>query len=126
MTVLSDYDWPGNVRELENCIQQMVAVNSGPLLHVDDLPSPVQNFRRQRNMIAMAAAVSSGSGPSTGTKSLQEGCPVIPLVTLERQMIRCALEYTKGDRGYAAYLLGIGRTTLYRKLKEIAASEEAR
>ena len=38
------YDWPGNVRELENCIQHMVAINSGPLLHVADLPSNLQNF----------------------------------------------------------------------------------
>jgi transcriptional regulator of acetoin/glycerol metabolism len=37
---------------------------------------------------------------------------------MEKHAIRHALEYTKGDRVMAAYLLGIGRTTLYRKLKE--------
>ena len=43
---------------------------------------------------------------------------VIPLSELERRAIMNALEYTKGDRAIAAHLLGIGRTTLYRKLKE--------
>jgi transcriptional regulator of acetoin/glycerol metabolism len=43
---------------------------------------------------------------------------VIPLTELERRAILNALEYTKGDRAIAAHLLGIGRTTLYRKLKE--------
>ena len=51
--------------------------------------------------------------------------PVVPLAELERQAIMRALEYTKGDRLTAATLLGIGRTTLYRKLKEYELSEEA-
>ena len=44
--------------------------------------------------------------------------PIVPLTQMERQAILEALEYTKGDRAIAANLLGIGRTTLYRKLKE--------
>jgi DNA-binding NtrC family response regulator len=44
--------------------------------------------------------------------------PVLPLTELERRAILQALEFTKGDRAVAANLLGIGRTTLYRKLKE--------
>ena len=44
--------------------------------------------------------------------------PIVPLTQMERQAILDALEYTKGDRAIAANLLGIGRTTLYRKLKE--------
>jgi transcriptional regulator of acetoin/glycerol metabolism len=44
--------------------------------------------------------------------------PVLPLAEMERRAILNALEYTKGDRVMAAQLLGIGRTTLYRKLKE--------
>jgi transcriptional regulator of acetoin/glycerol metabolism len=44
--------------------------------------------------------------------------PIVPLTQIERRAILEALEYTKGDRAIAANLLGIGRTTLYRKLKE--------
>jgi DNA-binding NtrC family response regulator len=44
--------------------------------------------------------------------------PILPLMEMERRAIMQALEYTQGDRSIAANLLGIGRTTLYRKLKE--------
>jgi DNA-binding NtrC family response regulator len=100
------YDWPGNVRELENCIQRMVAVNSGPLLHTGDLPSAVQNAT------AAAQICEAPLAP------LAPAAPVFSLTEMERNAIVRALEYTKGDRATAAHLLGIGRTTLYRKLKE--------
>src|SRR5271157_5576402 len=57
------YDWPGNVRELENCIQHMVAINSGPLLHVLDLPSNLQNHLSQKKSQYLTAAATAW--PST-------------------------------------------------------------
>ncbi len=48
LEAMISYDWPGNVRELENCIQHMVAINSGPLLHVAELPSMLQNHLMAR------------------------------------------------------------------------------
>jgi len=129
MEVMLNYDWPGNVRELENCIQHMVAINSGPLLHVADLPSNLQNFLLQKKaQYLMAAAgappaipsdISAPELPTPGIPGVLASTPgVIPLIELERRAIINALEYTKGDRAVAAHLLGIGRTTLYRKLKE--------
>lgn len=127
MEVLLSYEWPGNVRELENCIQHMVAVNSGPLLHVADLPSSLQNHLIQKkSQYLMAAAVSGAPSLEMGQMETapaemppaQNFPVVIPLTELERRAIANALEYTKGDRAVAAHLLGIGRTTLYRKLKE--------
>lgn len=128
MEVMLTYDWPGNVRELENCIQHMVAINSGPLLHVADLPSSLQNFILQKkSQYLMAAATvqpvrtqgESVERELTAPLPLPAAPPsVIPLGELERRAIMNALEYTKGDRAVAAHLLGIGRTTLYRKLKE--------
>jgi DNA-binding NtrC family response regulator len=118
------YDWPGNVRELENSIQQMVAINTGPLLQVRDLPSPIQNYHFARRTpepgLAMAAAASyaPAAQPSAGAQPAFVASPILPLVEMERRAILNALEYTKGDRLMAAHLLGIGRTTLYRKLKE--------
>ncbi|HUS06487.1 MAG TPA: sigma 54-interacting transcriptional regulator, partial [Bryobacteraceae bacterium] len=112
--VLVSYDWPGNVRELENCIQHMVAIHSGPLLNVCDLPSALKNARlMQSGLLVMSTAVKQGVPafePPLGE--------VIPLPEVERRAILGALQYTKGDRATAAQLLGIGRTTLYRKLKE--------
>jgi transcriptional regulator with PAS, ATPase and Fis domain len=121
------YDWPGNVRELENCIQHMVAINSGPLLHAAELPSMLQNHLLAKKAQSLAVAVGfqalskpPGEAPSHEHRGVPEGFrpPVIPLTQMERQAIMDALAYTKGDRAIAANLLGIGRTTLYRKLKE--------
>src|SRR5579862_5032327 len=134
LEVMLSYDWPGNVRELENCVQHMVAINSGPLLHVADLPSSLQNHVIQKKAQYLMAAVggdpvaaanspahleSSGTAAEPIAAAQQPpAASVIPLNVLERRAIMNALEYTKGDRAVAAHLLGIGRTTLYRKLKE--------
>jgi DNA-binding NtrC family response regulator len=125
MEVLLSYDWPGNVRELENCMQHMVAINSGPLLHVADLPTNLQNFMLQKRSQYLTAAATAPDQTKNQPESavlspaVAMGAPgVIPLNELERRAIMNALEYTKGDRAVAAHLLGIGRTTLYRKLKE--------
>jgi transcriptional regulator with PAS, ATPase and Fis domain len=121
MDAMMSYAWPGNVRELENCIQHLVAINSGPLLHVPDLPSSVQNhiaLRKGQFMVAAASAASAAGATDPLPYPTIPGCPIVPLSEVERQAILQALQYTKGDRVMAAHLLEIGRTTLYRKLKE--------
>jgi transcriptional regulator with PAS, ATPase and Fis domain len=127
LEAMLSYDWPGNVRELENCIQHMVAINTGPLLHAAELPSMLQNYLIVKKAQALAVAVGfqpaskpPGEAASHEHRGLQESnySPIIPLTQIERRAILEALEYTKGDRAIAANLLGIGRTTLYRKLKE--------
>jgi DNA-binding NtrC family response regulator len=133
LEVLLSYDWPGNVRELENCVQHMVAINSGPLLHGADLPSNLQNHILQKKTQYLTAAATAWHGtaalaPISDTQAALSPIPaalsaVIPLTELERRAILNALEYTKGDRAVAAHLLGIGRTTLYRKLKEYQIAE---
>jgi transcriptional regulator with PAS, ATPase and Fis domain len=122
--ILLSYDWPGNIRELENCIQHMAAINSGPLLHVADLPSNLQNHLIEKKshylMAASGAGTSAGSGsePNRPMEMAASIPTVVPLAELERRAILNAVDYTRGDRAVAAHLLGIGRTTLYRKLKE--------
>ena len=117
------YDWPGNVRELSNCLQRMTAMNSGPLLHTADLPSPLQNHigmaRADQRSMAASALKGQPPAPMNATPFRPESPPVIlPLAEIEKRAILEALAYTKGDHSMAAHLLGIGRTTLYRKLKE--------
>ncbi len=116
MKALLSYQWPGNVRQLEHCIQHMVAVNSGPILHACDLPTMLMNHMSQPapDMLAVASAVGYSGSPSPNTFTP----PIIPLPELEKRAIIEAMRYTKGDRTMAANLLGIGRTTLYRKLKD--------
>jgi len=97
MRRLMAYDWPGNVRELENAIERAVALSSGPILHAGDLPSNLQY---------------------TTVDKLAETNEFLPLEELERRAILRALRETAGDKLAAARLLGIGKTTLYRKLKQ--------
>ncbi len=110
------YDWPGNVRELEHTIQQMVAMNTGPHVGPGDLPSALVNssYERQLQGELLNAPPPVTVSPSPETRS----GGILPLAEVERRAILQALDHTKGDRTLAAMMLGIGRTTLYRKLKE--------
>jgi len=100
MRRLMAYDWPGNVRELENAIERAVALGSGPILHVGDLPSNLQY---------------------TSPERAAEEEVIAPLEEVERRAIIRALRESGGDKLAAARLLGIGKTTLYRKLKQYEA-----
>lgn len=112
MDALTEYDWPGNVRELEHAVKQMVALNSGTWLTATDLPSSIANRSFERALEAQ------GNGNAKAPVLAGPGQSVIPLAEVEKRAIVAALEYTRGDRTLAAAMLGIGRTTLYRKLKE--------
>jgi DNA-binding NtrC family response regulator len=104
MRRLLGYDWPGNVRELENAIERAVALGSGPLVQVADLPSNLQTALSER--------------------APQKEEP-LPLEELERRAILRTLRETHGDKMAAARILGIGKTTLYRKLKQYHVESEA-
>jgi DNA-binding NtrC family response regulator len=97
---LMSYDWPGNVRERENVIERAVALGAGPILHTADLPSNLQLPGR----------------PLSEAPLTLEG--IVPLRELEKRAILQAIKELGGDKLTAARLLGIGKTTLYRKLKE--------
>jgi two-component system response regulator HydG len=107
MARLMSYDWPGNVRELENCIQRALALGSAPQIRVVDLPSTLTN---------LLYFVGQPPHDPRALATLQE---------LEQRAILQALEATKGDRLRAARLLGIGKTTIYRKLKEYGLEDVA-
>jgi DNA-binding NtrC family response regulator len=130
LEAMLDYEWPGNVRELENSVQHMVAVNTGPYIHEGDLPSGLANFVRQRRTqgsggglepLGVSTSPTPGGFPAVfpfGSPPSANGSPILSLAEVERHHILKTLEYTRGDRLTASILLGIGRTTLYRKLKE--------
>jgi len=97
MRRLIAYDWPGNVRELENAIERAVAMGSGPIVHVGDLPSSLHYPSSER---------------------APDKDELLPMEELERRAILRTLRETGGDKLAAARMLGIGKTTLYRKLKQ--------
>jgi DNA-binding NtrC family response regulator len=118
---LMQYDWPGNIRELEHVVQHMLAMNSGPWLTAADLPSSVSNSRSEGDISRQLAGAGSGNSCASATGMGTAGGlapPILPLSEVEKCAILEAIRVTKGDRTVAAAMLGIGRTTLYRKLKE--------
>jgi two-component system response regulator HydG len=104
MARLIAYDWPGNVRELENAIERAIALGSGPILHGGDLPTNLQHGAGER---------------------MPQNDELLPLDELERRAILRALREAGGDKLAAARLLGIGKTTLYRKLKQYDAQAQS-
>jgi two-component system response regulator HydG len=100
LKALLNYDWPGNVRELENSLERACALSSGNELQVRDLSTQVYGAPVQ---------LMATSQPNNG---------IVPMAELEKQTILNALAQVNGDKMLAARLLGIGKTTLYRKLKE--------
>ena len=120
------HDWPGNVRELNNCLDRMTAVSAGPLLYLSDLPSAVKFTREAARAGVHQTAVAAPGREAAALHGVVGAGQVVPLAELERRAILHALEITKGDRAVAAVLLGIGRTTLYRKLKAAGRREAGR
>jgi transcriptional regulator with PAS, ATPase and Fis domain len=112
---LVSYNWPGNVRELKHCMDRMAALNSEGALQMADLPSALLNHRAAGDLQSFSAAVEQG--PLEEFRQSPKS-PVISFRDSERRTIHSALEATNGERSKAAQLLGIGRTTLYRKMKE--------
>jgi DNA-binding NtrC family response regulator len=111
LRTMVEYEWPGNVRELEHSIDRACTLSSGPVVHLGDLPTQLQNFHLQNHRpVAVAPVVTDIPNPVR--------TPVTPLAQLEKQAILDTLRKLNGDKLLAARLLGIGKTTLYRKLKE--------
>ena len=113
---MMDYEWPGNVRELENSIERACALSSGPTLHMGDLPTQLQEFR-------MHVRRSPDAVIGTSSDTHEPTFEVTPLAELEKQAILSTIRQLHGDKLLAARLLGIGKTTLYRKLKEYGLGE---
>ncbi len=118
MQLLCSYRWPGNVRELENAVQRaLVSCSDGQIVPVD-LPPTLR--------LAVAASDNGGNrqgmatgGSKVGVADLTKPLSAEPrtLAAIERQAIVAALARCGGNRSRAASELGIGRTTLYRKLQ---------
>jgi DNA-binding NtrC family response regulator len=117
LRTMMDYAWPGNVRELENSIERACALCSNSMLHIGDLPTHLKDFRIYNYR---ASSTPELNKPAEATVS-----PVISLAELERHAILDTLRMFNGDKLTTAKVLGIGKTTLYRKLKEYGISDSA-
>lgn len=99
---LNYHPWPGNIRELENVLERAVMLSDEGILAVEHLPLQIQEAYRQQQ----------------GAKVEKMATPDFSLKEVEKQAIKAALEAAAGNISQAAKKLGIGRNTLYRKMKE--------
>jgi two-component system response regulator HydG len=97
---LLTYAWPGNVRELRNSMERAVALARFDEVIVEDLPAQVRDYRASRVILASS-----------------DSSELLPLSEVERRYIERVMEAVGGNKRQAALVLGLDRTTLYRKLE---------
>ena len=120
---LSQLPWPGNVRQLENICRWLTVMASGQEVHISDLPPELSSQEEDNN---------DGESPLwqknlkqwalTELKQGEENILANALPEFEKTMLQTALSFTQGKKQEAAKLLGWGRNTLTRKLKELDIS----
>jgi DNA-binding NtrC family response regulator len=133
LALLGRYDWPGNVRELENAVFRAVVLADGPELRPADFPQIVE--------LAGGDAEAYDEDASSLARELDEPdletrpeAPALPLFApdgrlrsleaIERDAIRYAVRHLDGQMTEVARRLGIGRSTLYRRLKDLGLDRE--
>lgn len=116
---LCQLPWPGNVRQLENICRWVTVMTSGQEVHIYDLPPELsQTEQAQENSDDLTWQQSLQEWTLTELKSGKENILADALPEFEKIMLKAALQHTQGKKQEAAKLLGWGRNTLTRKLKE--------
>jgi DNA-binding NtrC family response regulator len=121
LNALMSHSWPGNIRELENAIQRAVLLTKGRSIESDVLPLGFSSKDRTVGGPALKATV------GTSEPNASHSPAVLPLSEAlegpERQIILAALQANQWNRNVTADLLGINRTTLYKKMKKLGIDD---
>lgn len=128
LAILTGYDWPGNVRQLENAVYRAIVLADSPWLQPHDFPAisgvamPVTADDPTAEAPRPAAAPSAAAGAEPAADSpiriLDDLGHLRTLEDIERDLIQHAIEVYAGHMSEVARRLGIGRSTLYRKVRE--------
>lgn len=142
LALLQSYDWPGNIRQLENAIYRATVLAEGSDLAITDFPQisarltgraaaheqtmSVPTLSAPIHIDAAPVLVPADESASTPKDRFvnDDGAP-LSIAELERELIAFTIEKHKGHMSRVARNLGIGRSTLYRKLKEYGLDEDA-
>ena len=125
MKILNDYDWPGNIRQLENTCRYITVMAPSATITADDIPDEIKNDNQSN--VSDAINVNLG-GTSSWEESLSSHIKNVlsdvndltPLSKeLEKLLLREALKASKGRKIDAAKILGLGRNTITRKIKDL-------
>jgi len=134
LDLLKAYDWPGNIRQLENALYRAIVLSDGGYLEIADFPQIVSQARGREESLKLTGGLPLPSAPvhvdaarprrevetreAVPDRFLDTGGEVRPLEKLERELIEFALKRYGGRMSKVARALGIGRSTLYRKLRD--------
>lgn len=124
LRLLMEYEWPGNVRELEHAVERACALSSGPILHLGDFPTQMQDFQFHIQQSTQNSSPSNRGGDLSTLSGSADFNSVQSIAEMEKQAILSTITQLNGDKLMAARLLGIGKTTLYRKLKEYGLGDD--
>lgn len=141
LALLESYDWPGNIRQLENAVFRAVVLCETSVLDTTDFPQILAQVEGIDPYEAQTGTISADDGPAAtlptdrrdlphreapkvhdlpgSVATLDEDGNVRPLEEIESDVIRFALDHYRGQMSEIARRLGIGRSTLYRKLKDM-------
>jgi DNA-binding NtrC family response regulator len=132
--MLSAFDWPGNVRQLENAVFRAVVLCEGDTLQPHDFPqisgimpeiAALPEVSTQTVVANDPLPMHAGEGTSGPVLVLEQG-EVRSLADVERDLIAYAIEHYAGHMSEVSRRLGIGRSTLYRKVREYGLEDGAR
>ncbi len=121
MDLLVNYNWPGNVRQLQDALFRAAVLCEGDALTISDFPHVAAQSTKRSSLQPQQAASADGAGVTL----YEADGHLRTLDAIEADLIRLAIGHYRGRMTEVARRLGIGRSTLYRKLAELGISEVA-
>jgi DNA-binding NtrC family response regulator len=117
LSMLAGFDWPGNVRQLENAVFRAIVLSDGGALKPEDFPQ-ISGVAPSTAMSGHIPALAANDGADQPVSITDPTGELRTLEAIERDLIQFAIDHYSGHMSEVARRLGIGRSTLYRKVRE--------